>query len=119
MCAGDVRKREPIAQILLPVVRESLEANLVAGVGGLLEETDQIGVRAVKREPSPVVRLLEEARFKQNAIGERGRPIRCHEMMRPPPSVVDSRAHRRAYERWALALPFFRKGARNLVLRIR
>src|SRR5437870_1888403 len=93
--------------------------SLVNDIGGLLCPGNHVRVGAIKREPAPLVALVEHARFEQDPIGDWRRPVGRLEMMREAPPVVDPRRPRRADERRTLALVLFCKGEPELVLRIR
>src|SRR5467141_4104272 len=86
--------------------------------GGLLCKGDHVRPLAGNREPAPVVELMEQARFEQDPIRDRGRPVDRLKMLGPAPSAVHTRRPRRADELRTLALVLLREGDPDFVLRI-
>src|SRR5438552_17396137 len=85
---------------------------------GLLCKGDHIRPLARNREPAPVVELMEQARFEQDPIRDRGRPVDCLKMLGPAPLAVNPGRPCRTDELRTLALMLLREGDPDFVLRI-
>src|SRR5207244_10762536 len=89
----------------------------VDDVGGLLCKGDHVRPLARNREPAPVVELMEQARFEQDPIRDRGRPVDRLEMLAPAPLAVNPGRPRGTHELRTFALMLLLEGAPDLVLR--
>src|SRR4029079_11986471 len=103
--ASDVRSRQSVPERIVVVLAIPRCACLVVDAAILLGQRNRFGAQVVVREPSPLVELIERARFEQQTAGRRLRPVERDDPLRMTPPVVTAglARRRRVHERRTLA----------------